>query len=212
MDPADTARANRSSATKRTAAGTSSGAQPASRAGGRSSSAKSMAPAVIAMAYAKAGQALELAGYSEDEAGELAMSPLVPAGRVMQFQAPLAGQQIDRLLNRVPAYRRVTALTGNSLLDDLAPLVLGPVLAVVMASNPAMQAALAPMFLSAMQASAAEVIKLEREQEKTMAAMSEHLEEAGERAAEMMADLFGPPDLSAYQDTDSNGEGRPADA
>jgi hypothetical protein len=194
MDPSKTKRATRDRTGESARYGAAgAGGSAAERRPGRAPAAtKKLGAAALGMGYAKIGQRLELLGY-DPETDQYA--PHAPAGRVMQFQAPLAGAQLDRLLTRrVPIYGRVTQMQGSSLLEELAPLVMGPLIAILMAEMPAMREHLEPMFVSVMESSALEVLKMERETAKAMTATLEARTEAQELAQEMLDSMFGPAD------------------
>lgn len=187
MDPNQTQRAQRNLSPR---SGSAAGGSPDRGATSRGAASKpSIGTGLCTFAYGSLGEALEFAGVSRD------LEPALAAGRVMQFQAPLAGAQMDQILRRhVPIYRRVTTMTGESIRDDLAQLLLGPMLAAAMASAPWAREMLEPMFLPVMQSASLEVIKLRKAQERAFAEVAEHMDEAQLLAQQLLDDLLSAPE------------------
>lgn len=142
-------------------------------------------PALIGMAYGYLGAGVEM----------LAPAPAgAPVGRVMQFQAPLAGKQIHEALSHVPVYKRVTALSGgDSPFGELAALLAGPIIAGVMATNPAAAEMLVPLFMASLQSSAVEMAKQQRASRDALAEVNEYAAEIEVLMGHLVANLFDPP-------------------
>jgi hypothetical protein len=142
------------------------------------------------MIYGQVGAAVE-------HLGPAPFSP--PVGRVLQFQAPLAGQQLHTALSVLPAYKRVTEMQGNAVIESVASLLLAPVLAGIMASNENAARTLFPIFASAIRASAVEVVKMQRTQNRAMDEVDEYAAEADALMGEFMAAMFEPREPTEAQ-------------
>lgn len=153
-------------------------------------------PAAWSFLYATVGQAIE--SQAPEPAGP-------PVGRVMQFQASLAGARIHNLANKVPIYRQATALAGGGLLDDIIELVAAPVLVGVMATSETARETLWPMLAASLQASAVEIAKMQKQQVEAMEAVGEYAAEAETIMAQMAEQLFAPRDAPRDEEGGTDG-------
>ena len=149
----------------------------------RRTSKPTLAPAVLGMAYGQIGSIIEVA--APEPAGP-------PIGRVMQFQAPLAGQQLDALLANLPIYKRVTRAGSSQLVEQIASLIAAPLLAGVMASNEAAARTLYPIFASAIRSAAVEIVKAQKQQVEAMAEIDEYSAEADELTRQFLDVMLAP--------------------
>lgn len=146
---------------------------------------KSPLPGLWALVYGEVGSQLE----------QRAPTPPGPApGRVMQFTALDAGERLHRLLSRIRAYRVATALAGskNGLTEDLMMVLAPPILAGVMASNPAVKERAWPMLATLLQSSAVAIAKAEREQVAVLETIGEHAARVDELLGSFGEMLFAP--------------------
>jgi hypothetical protein len=166
--------------------GSTSGASRRGRA-----SKPSIAPAILSLAYARLGQAVEMIGPEPT-------AP--PVGRVMQFQAPAAGKQLDTALSAIPLYKKVTSLgdIGESpVLQAIINLVAAPVMAGLMASNEALAQQMWPLLAAALQSAAVEQAREQKKQLQAMDEIAEFQQEAMEALMNLNETLFAPrPDVS----------------
>jgi hypothetical protein len=105
------------------------------------------------------------------------------AGRVMQIQAPDAGRRIARILDPyVTKWRWLQAISGGGgQMGDVAALVLPPLLIGAVAGSEGAQAAARPVLQALLAPIAASIIEAQAEQEKLMEQMTGS-GEAGEQA------------------------------
>lgn len=155
----------------------------------RRTSKPTMAPAVLGMAYGQIGAMIEAT--APEPTGP-------PIGRVMQFQAPLAGQQLDALLANLPIYKRVTTMGSNAVVEQLASLLIAPLLAGLMAANERAAMTLYPIFASAIKASAVEIVKAQKAQVAALEQIDEYTEEADELTRQFMEAMFARRDEPAH--------------
>ena len=138
---------------------------------------------LLSMAWSVIGQAVE--AYSPEPAGP-------PVGRVLQFQAPYAGQVLDKVLSeKVPAYKALDAMTGG-ILDELGPILLPPVLVAVMASKPSAATALYPMLAGQLEQLAIAITAERRRVRDALAATATLDAESAQLVDELSAVLFAP--------------------
>ena len=138
---------------------------------------------LIALAWGGIGQVVE--AYAPEPSGP-------PVGRVMQFQAPYAAGVLDKvLMERVPAYKAIDAMTGG-ILDELGPVLLPPLIVAVMASRPESQGALYPMLAGQLEQIA---IAVTAERQRVRDALSQAAEldaESAQLVNELTSMLFAP--------------------
>jgi hypothetical protein len=143
------------------------------------------------MAYARLGQVVEMMGPEP-------AAP--PVGRVMRFQAPAAGKQLDTALRTVPAYKRITSLGAigdNPALEAIVSLIAAPLMAGLMASNETLAQQMWPLLASALQSAAVEQAREQKRQLAAIEEISEFQEEAVAALFELNETLFAPrPDVS----------------
>jgi hypothetical protein len=180
-------------------AASSTGQAPAARRPARAP--KSTMQPLIGLAWSSIGQALET--YGPEPAA-------VPAGRVMQFQAPYAAARLHPVLRQVPIYRRLDDATGG-LFDDLGPLVLAPVLAALMASNDGFRVALLPLLVSQLEPVAVELAKAQRETRDQLRELDGLSAEVEGLMATLVAQLFAPRE-QPEQEGGPHGYGGPESA
>ena len=150
-----------------------------------------MLPAAWSFAYGAIGQAIEAQGPEP-------ASP--PVGRVMQFQAPLAGERLHALASKVPIYRQATALAGGGILDDILELVAAPLLVGIMSTNEQARMTLWPILAGSLQQSAVAIAKAQKEQRDAMESVGEFTEEAQQIMEQMASSLFAPRWTPRYDD------------
>lgn len=149
----------------------------------RSRSRPTVLPAAWSFVYGAIGQAIEAQGPEP-------AAP--PVGRVMQFQAPLAGERLHALASKVPIYREATALAGGGLLDDVIELIAAPLLVGVMASSEQARMTLWPILAASLQGSAVQIAKMQAQQREAMEQVGEFTAEADEIMRQMADSLFAP--------------------
>lgn len=109
-----------------------------------------------------------------------------PVGRVLQFQAPVAGPRIKNALAKTPAWKPILAMMRHvGPWTDLAPLIGPPILVGLIAWKPAIERNVMPFLLPLMMPLVQEVEEMAEEQ----AALIGSIEEMQERAAKALAAL-----------------------
>ena len=170
-------------------AGSTSGAKPgpARKPGAapprRSRSRPNMLPAVWSFVYGQAGAVVEHT--APEPAGP-------PVGRVMQFQAPLAGARLHGLLSKLPIYQQATALAGGGMLEDIMELIAAPLVVGVMATSEQARDYLWPILATSLQSSAVQIAKMQKEQADAMESVNEFSADAAAIMEQMAASLFAP--------------------
>jgi hypothetical protein len=177
-DPATKARNNRKRSRSKSPGRASSSA-------GSPAGADSPLPSVLALAWGGLGKAVEAA--APEPAGP-------PVGRVMQFQSIDAGYILHRALMTVPAYKRINTIAGggSGALDELAPLLMAPLLAGVMASNETVRLLMWPTFANVIKTSAVSIARVQREQAEAIRQVSEYEAEVEGLLDGMAMGLFAP--------------------
>jgi len=183
----------RAKSSRKRSASTGSATQRSASRRGRASK-PSLMPAVLGLAYGRAGAAVELLG--PEPAGP-------PVGRVMQFQSIAAGEQLDALLSNVPAYKRVTALGSSGLMDSIASLIGAPLLAGLMATNENVARSMWPLLAASLQTSAVAMAKAQKAQLDAMEQVSEYDAEAHAMLDELFTTLFASRPEPANEDHDA---------
>lgn len=139
----------------------------------------------VAMGWAGLGRLLEQ--YLPEPAA-------TPVGRVVQFQAPYAAEQLHPFLSLLPAYSRLDNAAGGGALAALGPLFIAPIVVGVMATNERAAAALEPLLVSQLHVMAGAIVQQRKEQAAKMAAVGDIDEEVAQVTGEMLGWLFGSPD------------------
>ena len=193
--PKGEGRAPRGPRTRTRSSSSSSGSSSPARSSGKRK-ASGLMP-LLSMAWSVVGQAVE--AYSPEPAGP-------PVGRVLQFQAPYAGQVLDKVLSeRVPAYKALDAMTGG-VLDELGPIILPPLLVAVMASKPAAAPALYPMLAGQLEQLAMAITSERRRVRDALAATAQLDEESAALVQELAAVLFAPRPQAKEPGDDEGGD------
>ena len=118
-----------------------------------------------------------------------------PVGRVMQFQAPLAGRSIAEILDHTPLLKLFAPLSDNSgLIGSIASLIGPPLIVGLMASNDKAMQMGRPMLGMFMVPMAKEIIKAQKSMADNMGAMGEIDEETSEMVSNILNALFGSDD------------------
>lgn len=118
-----------------------------------------------------------------------------PVGRMMQIQAPAAGQHIANIIERTPLMKWLQPITENKgLMTDIAALLLPPMMIGGMAAKPELQGLLGPFFQALMVPLAKEIIEAQRDSASALGGLSEVDEETNQMVATIMAQLFGEPE------------------
>lgn len=102
-----------------------------------------------------------------------------PVGRVLQFQAPVAGKRIKSALSKTPAWKPILAMMRHvGPWTDLAPLIGPPIFVGLIAWKPRLKNQLMPFLLPMMMPLAQEVQEMADEQKALVA----NIEDMQERA------------------------------
>ena len=171
------------------------------------------------MVIAGIGSAMRKAPPRDGVDGQMHLNPLVVGGRVVGFEAPIAGAIVDEAVagTRLDRIAVQPLLAGQARLERVAPLVLAPLIATAIAARPEMWPVLSPVLkrmlrpqLPAMLAELRRAQAEEAEEAETIAAMIEidpaFAELFGDGAVDpldaMMAKLFAG-EVDSGEDTAS---------
>jgi hypothetical protein len=115
-----------------------------------------------------------------------------PVGRMLQFEAPYAAEQLHPHLRRLPLYRGLDEVTGG-IMDDIGPLIMAPVIVGLMATNPALGRSLEPMLRGTLEQMAVAMVTERRKVAQALRERTDLDDEIKALLVELSEGLWGPP-------------------
>lgn len=122
-----------------------------------------------------------------------------PVGRVLQFEAAVAGPRIESALRKTPAWKPIMAILNQvSPWADLAPLIGPPVLVGLMSWQPRLRPVLANVLVSLLVPVLSEAEKTASEQMEAVAALGNFTEENISRAQDLVAAILSEDEEDSH--------------
>lgn len=120
------------------------------------------------------------------------LKPLASVGRVMQFEAAIAGPRIQRGLKRTNLWKPLMLVMSRvGPWAELAPLLGPPILVGLMAMSERLEKRLGPVLLALMVPLMTETAEMAKEQSELLAMTEQFNAESVSQAADMIANFFG---------------------